>query len=175
MLKTSKEIAVVALTVALLIAGQFALSAVQGVEVVTVIFFSFCYVFGVKRGVIAAVAYALLRNIYFGFFPQVIILYLAYYPLFAVAAGLTGKRLKKSGMHAALKIGVCVLVAAACTAFFTMLDNVITPLYFGYSAESSRAYFIASLPVMFTQVVCAAITVGLLFYPLTKIFAVVKL
>ena len=70
MLKTSKEIAVVALTVALLIAGQFALSAVQGVEVVTVIFFSFCYVFGVKRGVIAAVAYALLRNIYFGFFPQ---------------------------------------------------------------------------------------------------------
>ncbi len=175
MLKTSKEIAVIALTVALLIAGQFVLSGVQGVEVVTVLFFSFCYVFGVRRGILVAVAYSLLRNIYFGFFPQVVILYLVYYPLFAVVAGMAGNALKKKKIHVLVKIAVCTLLAAVCTAAFTMIDNVITPLYFGYSAESARAYFVASLPVMFTQVICAAITVALLFYPLTKIFSTVKL
>ncbi|PWM75263.1 MAG: hypothetical protein DBX59_02205 [Bacillota bacterium] len=175
MIKTSKEIAVIALMVALLIAGQFVLSGVQGVEVVTVLFFSFCYVFGVKRGIAVAAAYSLLRNIYFGFFPQVILLYLAYYPLFAVVAGLTGRWLKKSGMHVALKIVICAAVAAVCTALFTLLDDVITPLYFGYSAASREAYFYASLPVMLTQVICAAATVAVLFFPLTKIFSVVKL
>ena len=90
MLKTSKEIALIALMTSLLIAGQFALSGVAGVEVVTVLFFSFCYVFGVRRGLIVAVAYSLLRCIFFGFFPSVFILYIVYYPFFAVAAGLSG-------------------------------------------------------------------------------------
>ena len=56
MIKTSKEIAVIALTVALLIAGQFVLSGVKGVEVVTVILLTFCYCFGAKMGMLTATA-----------------------------------------------------------------------------------------------------------------------
>ncbi len=175
MLKTSKEIALIALMTSLLIAGQFALSGVAGVEVVTVLFFSFCYVFGVRRGLIVAVAYSLLRCIFFGFFPSVFILYIIYYPFFAVAAGLTGHFLKEKKMREVWKVLLCTAVAALCTVCFTLIDDVVTPLYFRYSASSWAAYFVASLPVMATQAVCAAVTVALLTFPLVKIYSCVKL
>lgn len=174
-MKTSKEIAVMALMTALLIAAQFVLFAVQGVEVVTVLFFSFCYVFGVKRGIAVAVAYSLLRCIFFGFFPNVVILYLVYYPLFAVAAGLTGRLLKESNMRPILKIALCTAVAVVCTACFTLIDDLITPLYYRYSASSWAGYFYMSLPTMLAQVICTAITVALLTFPLVKIYSCVKL
>ena len=66
-------------------------------------------------------------------------------------------------------------VAALCTVCFTLIDDVVTPLYFRYSASSWAAYFVASLPVMATQTVCAAVTVALLTFPLVKIYSCVKL
>ena len=89
-MKSAREIAYLGLTVALLIGGQFALSMVSGVEVVTAIFAVYCFVFGVLRGITVASVFSIARCLVFGFFPQVVILYLIYYNLFAVVVGLVG-------------------------------------------------------------------------------------
>ena len=78
MFRSAKEIAYTGVTVALLIGGQLAFSAVSGVEIVTAVFALYCLVFGVLRGVVVATAFSLVRCLVFGFFPQVILLYLIY-------------------------------------------------------------------------------------------------
>lgn len=88
---TVKEIARCAVMTALLIAVQYALGFVSGVELVTAVFSAFCFVLGAKSGVLTAVAFSLLRCIIFGFVPNVILLYLVYYTLFAVVFALLGK------------------------------------------------------------------------------------
>ena len=77
--------------VALLISVQFCLSFVSGVELVTVLFVSFCYVFGARKGVIVATVFSIIRCIVFGAFINVIILYLIYYNIVAVVFGLLNK------------------------------------------------------------------------------------
>ena len=168
MLKTAKDLTFIGLTTALLIAGQFVLSSVKGVEVVTVLLLSFCYAFGAKRGIFAATAFSLIRCIFFGFFPTVIILYLVYYNLFAIVTGNLGKLLKKFRIFA--QSVIFAFTAAFLTAGFTLLDDIITPLYFGYTADAAKAYFIASLPVMLPQIVCAFVTVIILFPPLSRVY-----
>ena len=88
----AKECAYIAVFVALLIALQLALTAVPGVEAVTVLFVSYAYVFGWKRGMAAATAFSLLRQMVFGFYPVVLILYLLYYNGMAALFGTMGKR-----------------------------------------------------------------------------------
>ena len=173
MIRTSKEVAVIGLTVALLIAGQFVLSGVKGVEIVTVIFLTFCYCFGAKMGILTATAYSILRCVFFGFFPTVIILYLVYYNLFAIVIGLLRGCLNKTGT--VFRLIALSVTAAVLTIFFTLLDTVITPFYFGYTAEATKAYFYASVPVLVSQVVCAIVTVLVMFIPLEKVFRAVKL
>ena len=69
-----------------------------------------------------------------------------------------------------------VTAAAVCmTALFTLLDDVITPLFYGYGARAALVYFYNSLPVMALQCACALVSVPLLFPPLVKaLFAVWK-
>jgi K+-sensing histidine kinase KdpD len=183
---SAKSIAVTAVMVALMIGSQFVLSFFVGVEIVTLVLCVFCVAFGVLHGVVAAVAFALLRCLVFGFSPQVVVLYLVYYPLFAVAVGFYGrlinsalasgvekneenrlnrtKTLKGVAIFAGLLLIVCAL-----TCSFTMLDNVITPLILGFGKNSRLIYFYNSLPAMTTQIICVAVSVALLFYPLWKI------
>lgn len=169
---TAKDIAFIALMSALLIACQFALSAVQGVEVVTVLFLAWCYSFGIVRGMIVANCFSLLRCLLFGFFPTVVILYLVYYNLFAVVFGLLGKCLRNASELR--RLIVLVICAAVMTVVFTLLDDVITPLFFGYSARAARVYFYNSLITMAVQTVCAVVSVSLLFVPLRKAFELVR-
>ncbi|MCD7728939.1 MAG: hypothetical protein LUI60_03405 [Clostridia bacterium] len=86
----AKEIAYSAVMTALLIGGQFALSYVAGVEVVTVLLCCYSFVFGKRSGVLTAAAFSLLRCFIWGFYPSVILLYLIYYPLFALIFGSLG-------------------------------------------------------------------------------------
>ena len=81
--KTAREIAFAALFVALVIGTQFVLSAVPGIELVTVLFTAYAFVFGAKRGMLAATAFSLVRQFVFGVFPNVLILYLVYYKALA--------------------------------------------------------------------------------------------
>ena len=65
--RSAKEIALAAVMTALLLAAQFALAAVQGVEIVTVLFLSYCVAFGARRGMVVAVSFSLF---FVRFFPQ---------------------------------------------------------------------------------------------------------
>ena len=168
--RSAKECAYLATFVALLIVSQFMLSFFPGVEIVTVLFVAYSLVMGWRRGVVAATAFALLRQLVFGFFFSVLLLYLLYFNLLALCFGLLGQ---------AWRVGVktlpwLVMIACVCTVAFTMIDNLITPLWYGYSATATKAYFLASLPFVLPQVVCSAVSVALLAVPLCKAFSFVK-
>lgn len=238
----SKEIAYIAVMCALLLGGQFALSSISGVEIVTLLLVCFSSVFGARRGVLCAVAFSLLRCFIFGFYPSVILLYLIYYPLLAAVFGGLGKigkdkfdncspilavavnvlllgvafacvaayafdlikisRLYKAAIDIflwvifALFVGLCagydILlvsgkkfgnkfggllrlisftgIAAVCTIIFSLIDDVITPLLFGFSPLHTLGYFYASFTAMLPQTVCTVVTVGTMFVPLTELF-----
>ena len=165
--RSAKECAYIAVFVGLVIASQLAFSAVPGVEAVTVLFVSYAFVFGWKRGMAAATAFALLRQLVFGFFANVLILYLVYYNLLALTFGLLGRAVK----NPLKSLWIIVLIACVCTVSFTALDNVITPLWYGYTKQAARTYFYGSLAVMLPQVICSAVSVALLFVPLQKTFS----
>ena len=225
-------IATCAVMTALLIAVQYALGFVPGVELVTVFLLAFCYVFGAKYGVIVATAFSLLRCFVWGFYPNIIVLYLIYFNAFALLFGLLGGRerpvavwvcpvllaLLAAGCMAGALIGIPVSVlyrarlsamlwalfgvlagllalyialwavggrhagqgreaaslaalAALCTVCFTLLDDVLTPLFYGYSFDAAVAYFYAGFFAMLPQTICTVLSVLLLFYPLRKVFA----
>lgn len=168
--RPAKECAYIAVFVALVIAAQLALAAVPGVEVVTVLFVAYAYTFGIKRGMAAATAFALLRQIVFGAYPVVLLLYLLYYNGLTATFGALGRTKKRPSE----KLAIVVVLACVCTVCFTLLDNVLTPLFYRYSWRTARAYFLASLPFMIPQTLCAGVSVGLLFLPLCKTFRMIK-
>lgn len=168
----TKDLARVAMCVALLIGGQLALSAVSGIEVVTVLLLCFCYTYGIKNGVAAAITFSLLRCLVFGFYVNVVVLYLVYYPLFALFFGWLGSRLGEK-----LSFPRVLLVIASATVFtllFTLLDNVITPVIFGFSEAAARVYFTASLATLIPQLACTAVTVSVFFLPITRVISKLK-
>ena len=156
--RSAKEIALAAVMTALLLAAQFALAAVQGVEIVTVLFLSYCVAFGARRGMVVAVSFVLL--------------YLIYYTLFALVTGWTGRLVCR--LPSVAQAAVLAGCAAAMTCCFTLLDDLLTPWMLGYSQKSAQVYFYASLPVMAVQAACAAATVALLWIPLSKAFSSVR-
>ncbi len=168
--RSGKECAYLAVFVALVIAAQLLLSFVPGVEVVTVLFVTYAFVFGVRRGLIAATAFSLLRMLVFGFSPTVLILYLIYFNALVALFGALGKAVKKPRTA----LWWLIFVACLCTAGFSMLDNILTPLWYGFSKRATQAYFAAALPFMIPQIVCTALSVGLLFLPLIKAFGWIK-
>ncbi len=168
--RVSKECAYMAVFVALLIAVQLVLSFLPGVELVTLLFVGYAFVFGVKRGMLSATAFSLLRMLVFGFQPVVLVLYLVYYNLLTLLFGWLGGRVKQP-----LKsLWWLTVVACLCTASFSLADNILTPLFYGYSKRAFEAYFVASLSFMLPQIVCTALTVGLLFLPVVAAFRVAK-
>lgn len=223
----TRTITICALMVAILISVQFCLSFVSGVELVTVLFVSFCYVFGVKKGIIVATVFSIVRCILFGFFINVIILYLIYYNFVAIVFGLLNKRevifksivpflllclaiscayyaisgisisiLYQSKITIMLWIlfGICIFIllsyivlcfvtinksssdviivialAVCCTVLFTMMDDIITPLIYGYSFDVAIGYFYTSFLALLPQTISVFISVAILFYPLKKV------
>lgn len=237
----SKDIAYIAIMCALLIGGQYALSFVAGVEIVTLLLACFSYVFGIRRGAICAAAFSVLRCFLWGFYPTVIILYLVYYPLLATVFGALGhikestfknypiwfaviinllllgiatacacayflnliklSRFVKATMYAllcvifALCVALCITfdvlfilnkvlgkntgealktitvtsVAAVCTIIFTLLDDVISPLFYQWSANTALAYFYTSFTAMLPQTVCTIVTLSTMFLPITAV------
>lgn len=162
-MKAAKEIALISVFTALLIGGQFVLSGISGIEVVTVLLLSFSYYFGVRRGLFVANAFSLLRCFIFGFFPTVMILYFIYYNLFVLVFGLLGFRFKKElniRIHVLLVITSCFM-----TIVFTGLDDIITPLYYGFTLDTMKAYVVASLTAVIPQTICTILT-GILILPI---------
>jgi len=171
-MKSAKDIALVGVCAALLIGGQMALHSISGVEVVTVMLLCFSFSMGAARGMAAATVFSLLRCFIFGFYPNVMALYLIYYNLFALFFGWLGVRLE--GKKEGLRLILCAASAVVLTSCFTLLDDVLTPLIYGFSPRAARTYFFASLYAMVTQMICSAVTVTLLFAPLTRLLRKVR-
>lgn len=165
-MKSAKSISYIAVMTALLLAAQFVLSGVAGVEVVTLLLAAFSAAFGVLSGVAVAVAFSLLRCFIYGFFPQVIVLYLIYYPLLALLFAFLGKR--------RAHLFVCIICAILSTAYFTALDGAINALFFSYNLNQLIAYLTTSLPVMGVQLVSVTVSFLLLYLPLTRVLERVK-
>ena len=166
--RSAKEIAYLALFLALLIGGQYVFAVLPGVEIVTVLFVSYAFCFGKGRGMVAATAFSLLRQVLFGVFLNVLILYLVYFNLLALIFGTIGNSARKKGR---LKLWLITLIACLCTVGFTLFDNLLTPVWYGFTPKATKTYFIASLPFVFPQVICTFLTVGYLFLPLKKVFS----
>ena len=165
-MRTAKDCALLSVFVAILISAQLVLSAIPGVEVVTVLFVAYAFAVGWQKATFTATAFSLVRQLIFGFFPTVLILYLIYYNFLAVVFGFLGRKIR--GMKGSLL--VVTAVACVCTVCFTMTDNILTTLWYGYSEKAMKVYFMASMPVMISQVVCTAVSVFCLFLPLFRIF-----
>lgn len=163
----TKFVVRVAMCVAMLIGGQLALSSISGVEIVTVMMLCFCYCYGIRHGIAIATVFSLLRCFIFGFQINVIVLYLIYYNLFAIFFGWLGGRF--SGETSAFKTIVVVVSAGVFTVFFTLLDDVLTPLIYGFHLNAAKVYFLNSLYAVIPQTACAVVTVLVCFGPLTKV------
>ena len=172
MFRSAKEIAYTGITVALLVGGQVALSAISGVEIVTAIFAVYCLVFGVIRGIVVATAFSIVRCLVFGFFPQVILLYLIYYNLFAIAIGLLGHALKNG--KDVIQLMTLTVSAIILTACFTVIDNLLNIWLFNLPEVAIKIYVAQSIPVAVRQMICSAITVPLFYYPLKRILVLAK-
>lgn len=125
---TAKKIAYCAVMTALLTGAQVALGFVSGVEIVTLLLACFAACAGVACGVITAICFCLLRCFIWGFYPNVIILYLIYFPLFALIFGLLGHIGDDKFREAGTGIIICVnviLAAVACTALCCCLFKLI--------------------------------------------------
>lgn len=61
-------------------------------------------------------------------------------------------------------------LASVCTVCFTLLDDIICPLFYGWSSLSALTYFYASLMAMLPQTVCTIVSVCTLYLPLTAVF-----
>ena len=240
----AQEIAACSVMTAILIAGQAVFAQVSGIEIVTVLLLTFSWSFGPKDGVLAAVAFSLLRCFLWGFHPPAIALYLLYYPAFAFLFGTFGKGsprrfaaaqctaangalilltaacavLASTGTlkltmlevetirallwvifalcaalllllngalllrralpraEALVRVIPVVALAALCTVCFTLLDDILTPLFYGIEWGSTAfvSYFYASFLALVPQTLCAIVTVGALFFPLTSAFSRIR-
>ena len=144
----AKKVAVCAVSVALLIALQFTLSYVPGVELVTVFLLCFCYTFGVSMGLITATSFSLLRCILFGFNVNIIVLYLIYYNLFAVLFGVLGKKTIPAWISFTL-----LTVVAVASAYFAITGLPISILYQKQVTIMLWAVFSISVVLLITYTV----------------------
>lgn len=168
----AKECAFVAVFVALVIAVQLVLSFIPGAELVTVLFVSYAFVFGKGRGMVASTAFSLLRQLVFGFYPVVLILYLVYFNALSLFFGFFGAKIKNAIRTKTLVlIVVCACIGTVC---FSVLDALFNVLWFGYTRDTARMYILATIPVMGIQTACTAVTVSVLFLPLVKSLKTVK-
>ena len=69
-----------------------------------------------------------------------------------------------------LKVVLIASVGAVMTALFTILDDIITPLFWGYTRLTALAYFYSSFTAMLPQVICTVVSFCTLFLPLTAVF-----
>lgn len=115
-LPPAKEIAFIAVEVALLIGGQAVLYPVAGVEIVTVLLLTFSWSFGPRAGVMSAICFCFLRCALWGFYPSAFVLYIIYYPLFALLFGFLGKVGDAAYAHLPIwsLIVINVTLAAVC-------------------------------------------------------------
>ena len=167
MVKKTRDLVIVAMCAAMLIGAQLVLSGVAGVEIVTPLLLCFAYSFGPWRGCAIATLFSLLRCFVFGFHINILILYLIYFNAFALFFGWLGKI--KINLNKAFLTTLVVVFAILFTIGFTFIDVAITSIMYGFSCSGLVTYLTASLATMGVQLISVAVTVSVLFLPLTTL------
>lgn len=72
------------------------------------------------------------------------------------------------------EIACMTALAVFCTVLFTLLDDVISPLFAGWSQGASIAYFYTSFLALLPQTICVSVSVFFLYLPLKKVFLAAK-
>lgn len=164
----TRDITTTAVFVAILIVSQVALSAINGIELITVLLASFVFCYGFRLGFSTVNSFILIRCAIYGFYPSVMLLYITYYNLFALVVGFIGSKsrhkLARKSFAASL-IAIIVLVL-----MFTVLDDIITPLYYSLNWVMTKSYWMMSLTAVIPQEICAILTMIFLFPILVKTF-----
>ena len=75
-MRESKYLVLVGVMVAVILATQYLLSGVMGLELVTALLVAFCLAIPFSYSLILVIAFLVMRNLIFGFYPSVLILYL---------------------------------------------------------------------------------------------------
>lgn len=166
-MNSAKKIILPGVFTALLIGGQFVLSGISGIEIVTVLLLSFVYRYGIGQGLLVANSFSLLRCFIFGFMPNVIVLYLIYYNLFALLFGFVGNIFKH--MYSIKKHILIICLAVIMTTMLTLIDDILTPLMYGFSENAAKIYFIASFYTVIPHIICTFATVLIIFPVLLKV------
>jgi hypothetical protein len=78
-------------------------------------------------------------------------------------------KLSKKDQSDALMVISLSTIAAVCTIFFTLLDDVITPLFYGYTKLTAAAYFYTSFTALLPPTVCTFVTISTLYLPITSV------
>ena len=167
MVKRTRDLVIVAMCAAMLIGAQLVLSGVAGVEIVTPLLLCFAYSLGALRGCTIATLFSLLRCFVFGFHINVLILYLIYFNMFALFFGWLGK--VKISQNRVILTTLVVVFAIVFTIGFALLDVAITSVLYGFTGAGLVTYLTASLATMGVQLLSVAISVAVLFIPLTSL------
>lgn len=79
--------------------------------------------------------------------------------------------LQKAGksVSALLETITVTSLAAVCTVCFTLSDDIISPLFYGWSALTALTYFYASFLAMLPQTVCTIVSVSTMYLPFTRL------
>lgn len=171
-MKRTRDAVILASCTAILIGAQLVLSGVAGLEIVSAIFISFAFSLGVARGCTVATLFSLVRCFVFGFHLNVLVLYLIYFNSVALFFGFLGRR-KFTKSNLVLTI-IVVIFALLFTVGFTFLDVLITSVMYGFNSSGLSAYLAASLMTMLVHLLSVAVSVSVLFLPLTKVLDRIK-
>lgn len=118
-----------------------------------------CAFFGIRGVPVSALYQGKIRTMLWILFGILLAILLLYVVMCGTKKGEEGR-----------EIASVTALATVCTVFFTLLDDVLTPLLLGYSFDAAVAYFYAGFTAMLPQCICTAVSVATLFYPLKKIF-----
>lgn len=163
----AKDISTIAVFVCVLLASQLALSAINGVELVTALLAGFAFSMSAKKGFAVVNIFVIIRSTIFGFFPSVMILYFFYYNIFVLTFWAIGK---KSNHELSKKsFAVSLIAVIALVAIFTALDDIITPIFYSLDWNTTKAYWIMSLTSVIPQEICAILTMIFLFPIIVKV------
>ncbi len=152
----AKKIALAAVAAALLVAVKYALSAIAGFELVTLLLLVYAAALGLPTALIAFFVMLGVDIAYWGFMPWVL-MYVLHFPLVCVA-GYFLKRLKANDY-------VIAAVAALLTVMFCFQSTYVEHLFYGYSFwarfGTGAAVFIINTSINF-------ITALILYKPLVR-------
>ena len=166
-MNATKRICLLAVLTATLTGGKTALALIPNIEIVTLLFIVYAFVFGWRNTIIVSVVFVVIEIFIWGFNLWWVILYLIYWPLLVTAAAVLPRKLGNGRLVAAIAFGI------AFTVFFGVLSTFIEIIFMGGVGSGFFWQFfgwrdIAGIPFFTAHIVSNAIILPVLVPVLYK-------